>query len=84
MESSVLTQSRLTTIGKLLLSVGSSVIILALIYMITNIDRADAIVHLWFIAILTGICLTFISCLFINRNTQEKKRFGYKQFIIHN
>jgi hypothetical protein len=65
MKSLILTQSRLTTVGKLLLGVGSSIIILALIYMIANIDRADAIVHLWLIAIITGICLTFISCLFI-------------------
>jgi voltage-gated potassium channel Kch len=72
MKSSVLIQSRLTTAGKLLLGVGSSIIILALIYMLANIDRADAIIHVWFITILTGICLTLISCLFVNRNTQKK------------
>jgi hypothetical protein len=78
MKSSVLTQPRLTTTGKLLLGAGSSIIILALIYMIANINRADAIVHLWFIAVLTGLCLILISCLFINR---KKARFDNKQLI---
>jgi uncharacterized membrane protein YvlD (DUF360 family) len=88
MENSVLIPSRkknfnLTTAGNLLLGGGASIIILALIYMIANIDKADAIVHLWLIVILTGICLTLISW-FINRNTQKKKRLGYKQFITYN
>jgi uncharacterized membrane protein len=62
MECSVFIQSRkkesnLTTVGKLLLGVGVSILILALIYMIANMDRADVIVHLWFITILTGCVL---------------------------
>ncbi|MDR2814998.1 MAG: hypothetical protein LBB79_10160 [Prevotellaceae bacterium] len=72
MENSVLMQSRLTTVGKLLLGVGSSIIIMALIYMIANVDRADAIVRLWFMAILAGTCLTLLSCLFRNRKTQHR------------
>lgn len=84
MKSSVLTQPRLTTAGKLLLGAGSSIIILALIYMTANIDRADAIVHLWLIAVITGVCLTLSSCLFINRHTQKKARLDHKRFITYN
>jgi glycopeptide antibiotics resistance protein len=81
MKSLILTQSKLTTVGRLLLGAGSSIIILALIYMMANIDRADAIVHLWFIAILTGVCLTFSCLLFLNRNTQKEARPDNKRFI---
>ncbi|MDR2147413.1 MAG: hypothetical protein LBE91_13235 [Tannerella sp.] len=52
--------SRITVVSNSCIIIGACIILSALIYMIVNLDKADSIVTMWMVFMITGISLSFL------------------------
>jgi hypothetical protein len=68
--------NRATVVSNLCLTIGTCITLAALIYMIVNLSKADSIVTMWFLCMVTGIGIMFTGLLVIL--LFKKKEFRYK------
>ena len=66
--------SRTTIVSNFLLTIGTSITLAALIYMIVNLDKADSIITMWILFMAVGLSLSLWGLLF---RLWDKKTFTF-------
>jgi len=68
--------SRATIVSNSLLIIGTSITLVAVIYMIINLNKADSIITMWLLSIVVGISLVFggVILRLITRKPERKVR----------